>query len=318
MVPFYGDSIEVARDTRDGSFHVSIRRVCENLGIGFSSQLEKLKGYHWARVSMIDTRDQLGRQQELAFLPLTQVPAWLTHINPDKIGGGPEQIEKLKQYQVEAVDVLYKHFVGPQQAVPAQDPIVALAQSVMASAKLALEMRQTQLALAGEVGEIRADQHATQQQVDDLVELRTASLRVMNDIPRSDQPVAPLTDRAKVRILVNTYVKASGSKYADVWNRLYNEFYYRYNFDALGRARRSGKRPIDVIEQAGRMEELYKVVSALCARAVSRQQPQTTTREILNMCTDEPKREDCSHDEQQEGLQAPLYANQSDLSDSSR
>ena len=94
---------------------------------------------------MIDTRDQLGRQQELAFLPLTQVPAWLTHINPDKIGGGPEQIEKLKQYQVEAVDVLYKHFVGPQQAVPAQDPLGALAESVMASAKLALEMRQTQL-----------------------------------------------------------------------------------------------------------------------------------------------------------------------------
>ena len=91
----------------------------------------------------------------------------------------------------------------------------------------------------------------------------------MNDIPRSDQPVAPLTDRAKVRILVNTYVKASGSKYADVWNRLYDEFYFRYNFDALGRARTSGKRPIDVIKQAGRMEELYKVVSALCARAVA-------------------------------------------------
>ena len=54
MVPFYGDSIEAARDTRDGSFYVSIRRVCENLGIALSSQLEKLKGYHWATTCVDD------------------------------------------------------------------------------------------------------------------------------------------------------------------------------------------------------------------------------------------------------------------------
>jgi hypothetical protein len=88
-VPFYGDSIEAARDTQDGSFHVSIRRVCENLGIDFSSQFQKLKGYHWATTVKITVVAQDDKQRELVYLPLAQVPAWLTHVNPDKVGGGP-------------------------------------------------------------------------------------------------------------------------------------------------------------------------------------------------------------------------------------
>jgi hypothetical protein len=52
-VPFYGDLLEAARDTQDGPVYVSIRRVCENLGIDFSGQLQKLKGCHGATVTMI-------------------------------------------------------------------------------------------------------------------------------------------------------------------------------------------------------------------------------------------------------------------------
>jgi hypothetical protein len=73
-VPFYGDSIEAACDTQDGSFYVSIRRVCENLGINFGRQLQKLKEYHWATVRMMSTVAQDDKQRELAFLPLAQVP----------------------------------------------------------------------------------------------------------------------------------------------------------------------------------------------------------------------------------------------------
>jgi hypothetical protein len=203
-VPFYGDSIEASRDPRDGSFYVPIRRVCENLGITTQRQLEKLKGWHWATVSMIATVAQGGKRRELAFLPLAQVPAWLTHINPNKVGGGPELVEKLRRYQVEAVDVLYRHFIGPQPGP--QDPIVALAQSVIAT-------RQAQLALEGRVD-------AIQRQVGDLVVLRTAALRVLTDVPRAEEPAAPLSVRAKVNMPVRNYVAAHGVEYQDVCGEL--------------------------------------------------------------------------------------------------
>jgi hypothetical protein len=179
-VPFYGDSIEAAHDTRDGSHFVSIRRVCENLNIDFSDQLRKLKDVHWATVVKITTVAQDGKRRELAFLPLSQVPAWLTHISPEKVGNGPDDpmVGKLKRYQLEAVDVLYRHFIKPQPEFP--DPIKAMAQSAMERAQAALAMREAQLALEGRVDVI-------QRQVGNLVELRAAALRVLDDVPRADQ-----------------------------------------------------------------------------------------------------------------------------------
>ena len=65
-----------------------------------------------------------------------------------------------------------------QQAVPAQDPIVAMLEACRAQ-------RQALLALEGKVD-------AIQQQVGNFVELRTAALRVLHDVPRAEEPPAPL------------------------------------------------------------------------------------------------------------------------------
>jgi hypothetical protein len=139
--------------------------------------------------------------RELSFLPLSQVPAWLTHIDPGEVGGGHGLVEKLKRYQLEAVDVLYRHFIGPQPG--AQDPVVALAKSVIAT-------RQAQLALEGRFDVI-------QRQVGNLVELRAAALRVLGDVPRAEEPPAPLTAHARVNMLVRNCVAAHGVEYQNVW-----------------------------------------------------------------------------------------------------
>ncbi len=53
------------------------------------------------------TPDQRGRPQEFAALPITQLAAWLFSINIRKVA--PELREKVRLYQAEAVDVLYRH-----------------------------------------------------------------------------------------------------------------------------------------------------------------------------------------------------------------
>jgi hypothetical protein len=253
-IPFYGDSIEAARNTQDGSFYVSIRRVCDNLGIGFSAQLEKLKGYHWATVALIDMVAQDEKRRELAVLPLAQVPGWLTHINPDKVGGGDELVEKLKRYQVEAVDVLYRHFIAAQSAP--QDPIVALSQSVIAT-------RQAQLAIESRVDGI-------QEQVGNMVELQRAALGTFFNVPRATEPPAPLTTRKKISMIVRSFIAAhsinpDGDEYKDMFNNIYWQFKYRYGFDATVRAKNAGISKLEAIERAGLIEELYKLVSELCS-----------------------------------------------------
>jgi hypothetical protein len=81
-VLYYGDPIEAARDIQDGTVYVSIRRVCENLGIDSDSHIQKLKDYHWATPVKIAVVAQDDKRRELAFLPLAQVQDWLDHIDP--------------------------------------------------------------------------------------------------------------------------------------------------------------------------------------------------------------------------------------------
>jgi hypothetical protein len=132
-----------------------------------------------------------------------------------------------------------------------QDPIKAMLQACLAQ-------RDAQLALEGRVDVI-------QEQVGDLVALRTAALQVLNDVPRTDEPPAPLTTRAKVVMVVNDFVAAHGVEYKDIWSKTYREFGARYHFNARARAKNAGISMLDAIERAGLMEELYKVACVICS-----------------------------------------------------
>ncbi len=267
-VPFHDDVIEAIYNTQDDTVYVSVRRVCDNLGIDGSRQLQKLKNYHWATVVEMSTVAQDNKRRELAFLPLAQLPMWMTTIRPGKIGASPELVEKLKRYQLEAVDVLAKHFVMPQSS---QDPIVALAQSVAGLAQSVITTRQAQLALEGQLARVDQRVDAIQQRVDDIAELRTAALGVLKDLPRSDRPAAPLTTRAKINMRVRQYVDAHGigdgddrrEEHAEVWRYLYREFKYRYHFDARIRSDKSGKSKLDEIDNADLLEDFYAMVCEL-------------------------------------------------------
>jgi hypothetical protein len=145
--------------------------------------------------------------------------------------------------------VLYRHFIGPQKG--SQDPILSLLEA-------ARVQRQAQLALEGRVD-------AIQRQVGDLVELRTAALRVLGDVPRAEEPAAPLSVRDRVNMLVRSYASAHGVDYEDVRGEIYRQFYHRYGFDAHRRAKNAGISKLDAIERARIMEALYKVASEVCS-----------------------------------------------------
>lgn len=108
-IPFHGDTLEATR-AHDGRVWVSVSRVCEALGLGYSSQLQKLKEKPWATVTLIVMVAADGKSRETACLDLDSLPMWLATIDVRRVRGAAR--EKLVVYQKEAARVLRDYFLG--------------------------------------------------------------------------------------------------------------------------------------------------------------------------------------------------------------
>lgn len=115
-VDFYGDELEVARDGE--VLWVSVRRVCEALGIAEQRQLQKLKGKPWATVTSVVTVAADGKHRETACISLRSLPVWLATIELTRLKNQAAQ-KKLALYQKEAADVLARIFIDGETVGPA-------------------------------------------------------------------------------------------------------------------------------------------------------------------------------------------------------
>lgn len=107
-VNFHGDELECVRDERGVS--VSLRRVCENIGIDYSTQLAKLRGKHWATVGLCPIVADDGKLREVVTISLDSLPMWLATIDAERVADHVRP--KIVLYQMQAAKVLRDHFFG--------------------------------------------------------------------------------------------------------------------------------------------------------------------------------------------------------------
>jgi hypothetical protein len=112
QVTFYGDQLTAVKT--DDRIMVSVKQVCEAIGIDPSSQVRKLKDAKWVRYSLITIPDSRGRLQEMAMVDHESIPYWMASISARKVG--PEYVTKLELYQLEAKKVLADHFLKAKPA----------------------------------------------------------------------------------------------------------------------------------------------------------------------------------------------------------
>jgi hypothetical protein len=106
---FVGGDLQAVKD-ENGKVWVSVRRVCEQLGVSMQGQNTKLKECPWACVKMIFTHGQSGRQQELTMIDLDSLPMWLATISLSKV---EENVRPtLVAFQKHAKAALAKHCFG--------------------------------------------------------------------------------------------------------------------------------------------------------------------------------------------------------------
>jgi vacuolar-type H+-ATPase subunit H len=101
-VSFYGEQIECVRDAR--GVKVSLRRLCDNIGVDFAAQLEKLRARSWATVGQCPTVAEDGKRREMITIDLDSVPMWLATIDAERVA---EHVRpKLELYQRECAKAL--------------------------------------------------------------------------------------------------------------------------------------------------------------------------------------------------------------------
>lgn len=115
-VPFYGDKVLAARV--DGKIVVFVEPICNNLGVAYSSQLQRIKRNRTLREGMFKINiPTAGGPQPRAGIALDLVPGFIFGIKDSLVR--PEVREKLIAYQRECYGALAKHFLGDhERALP--------------------------------------------------------------------------------------------------------------------------------------------------------------------------------------------------------
>ncbi|VTR95082.1 Antirepressor N-terminal domain protein OS=Bifidobacterium longum subsp. longum 44B GN=HMPREF1312_2254 PE=4 SV=1: P22_AR_N [Gemmata massiliana] len=62
-----------------------LRRLCENIGLAFSAQLQKLKSKSWATVSIFDTVAEDGQTRQMVMIDRRTLLMWLANIDEKKV-----------------------------------------------------------------------------------------------------------------------------------------------------------------------------------------------------------------------------------------
>lgn len=78
-------------------------------------------------------------------------------------------------------------------------------------------------------------------------------------LPEPQVEARKMTDRALIRQVVNSYAMSTGMSHQLVWNKLYQECYYRLQINVTLQAKNKKLKPLDILEQEGVMTEVYAI-----------------------------------------------------------
>lgn len=122
-IEFHGHNIETFKS--EGSEWVSIRSICEGMGLDVQAQHRKLQKrqdkFNYSLKAMVA---QDGKTREVQCIPVKKVPGWLFTLDADRVK--PEAKQSVELFQAECFDVLYDYWHGGESA-PAHPVQQALA-----------------------------------------------------------------------------------------------------------------------------------------------------------------------------------------------
>lgn len=107
-VPFNG-SVMIAQKLDDGEIYAALKPICENIGIAFNGQRERLNRTPWAVVRMIRTTGADGKRYDMMAVSRKTLTMWLATIDTSRLKDEHAR-RNVTVYQQEAAEALDKYF----------------------------------------------------------------------------------------------------------------------------------------------------------------------------------------------------------------
>lgn len=107
-IPFHGQSVQSVEF--DGKPYVAFKPIVENLGLGYGSQTQKLKGKSWATVTNIVTVGADGKNREMTCIDLRTLTMWLATIDENRVS--EEARPLVVAYQNEVADAIESYWTN--------------------------------------------------------------------------------------------------------------------------------------------------------------------------------------------------------------
>lgn len=107
-IPFHGQTVQSIEI--DGKPYVAFKPMVENLGLGYGSQTQKLKGKSWATVTNIVTVGADGKTREMTCIDLRTLTMWLATIDEKRVS--KEARPLVIAYQSEVADVIESYWTN--------------------------------------------------------------------------------------------------------------------------------------------------------------------------------------------------------------
>jgi hypothetical protein len=226
-VDFYGDELLAVR-AGDGHVYVSLRHLCEALGLARQGQVRRIRddkilseGYQGGNVLLPPSPDgRGGGMQKAGMLRVDLVPLWLSGV---RIQAAKEGIRpKLEQFQREAAKVLWEAFQeGRLTADPALDDLLRSD----SEAVQAYKMLQALVKLARNQILIEAELQAHTQQLTDHDQRLEDIEATLGDTGRLVTPDQASQISQAVKAVALALGKKSGrNEFGAIYGELYRKF----------------------------------------------------------------------------------------------
>lgn len=107
-VPFNGSAM-IAQKSDDGEIYTALKPICEDIGIAYNGQWERLNRTPWATIRMIRTVGADGKQRDMVAISRKTLTMWLATIDTNRLSDEQAR-HNVIVYQQEAAEALDQYF----------------------------------------------------------------------------------------------------------------------------------------------------------------------------------------------------------------
>jgi hypothetical protein len=244
IVPFYGDDL-IAVQQAEGDVLVVFGRLCDNLGLDRSGQVQRIQRHEVLKDGLITVPVQTeGGAQTMQCLRLDLLPLWLAGIQAKRVKDALR--EQLIRYQREAAQALWREFRAQilvtdpgQEASTELSPamvqlhqIAEMGRAIVAMAEQQMEIQRQQQALSGRLDKagmvvkgLQGEVRTVTRDVSDLqVRLGVLEERIHPSAYITDEQGAEVSQQVKALAETLTGKDKTKNHYQGIFSELYRRY----------------------------------------------------------------------------------------------